>query len=87
MRESEHASNADSSNLLTGRIAAVNEVLCDTPFVDLSHDGTAQNGKFPEDALKAGRELELRNILNFDVYDLMEELPAGNTRLRHGLGR
>ena len=46
--ESEHASNAESSNLLTGRIAAVNKTLCDTPSVDLSHDRTAQN------ALKAG---------------------------------
>ena len=30
---------------------------------------------FPEDALKAGRELELRNMLNFDAFELVEELP------------
>ena len=46
----------------------VNNTLCDMPSVDLSHDRTAQTGKFPEDALKAGRELE---------FELMEELPAG----------
>ena len=43
-------------------IAAVNKLLCDTPSVDLSRDRTALSGKFPEDELKAGRELELRNI-------------------------
>ena len=45
--------------------------------VHLSHDRTAQTGKFPEDAPKAGRELELRNMLNFHPLELMEELPAG----------
>ena len=58
-------------------IAAVNEILCDTPSLDLSQDRTAQTGKFPEDALKAGRELELRNLLNFDAFELVEELLAG----------
>ena len=50
----------ESSTLLTGCIAAVNEILCDMPSVDFSDDRTAQTGKCPEDALKAGRELELR---------------------------
>ena len=63
--ESEHAPNVESSTLLTGCIAAVNEILCDTPSVDLSHDRIAQTGKFPEDARKAVREFELRNTLNF----------------------
>ena len=54
----------------------VNENLCDTPSVDFSHDSTAQIGKFPEDALKASREFELKNMLDFDVFELMEELPA-----------
>ena len=40
--ESEHASNVASSTLFTGCIAAVNEILCGMPFVDLSHDRTAQ---------------------------------------------
>ena len=51
--------------------------MCDTPTVDLSRDRTALSGKFPEDELKAGRELELRNMLNFDAFDLVEELPPG----------
>ena len=51
--------------------------MCDTPTVDLSRDRTALSGKFPEDELKAGRELELRNMLNFDACDLVEELPPG----------
>ena len=71
-RESEHKSNAESSNLLAGYIAAVNEILCDTPSVDLSQDRTARTGKFPEDALKAGRELELRSMLNFEAFGLGE---------------
>ena len=66
-----------SSTLLTGCIAAVNKLLCDMPSVDLSLDRTAQTGKFPEGALKAGRELEMRNMLDFDAFALMEELRAG----------
>ena len=58
-------------------IAAVNKLLCDTPSVDLSRDRTALSGKFLEDELKASRELELRNMLNFDEFDLVEELPPG----------
>ena len=46
-------------------MAAVNKLLCVMPSVDLSRDRTALSGKFPEDELKAGRELELRNMLNF----------------------
>ena len=76
-REPEHKSNAESSNLLAGCIAAVNEIPFDTPSVDLSQDRTARTGTFPGDALKAGREIELRNTLNFDAFELVEELPAG----------
>ena len=54
---SEHASNVESST-----------VLCDMPSVDLSHDRTAPTGKFPQDALKAGREIELGKMLNFDAF-------------------
>ena len=54
---------------------AVNKLLCDMPSVDLSRDRTALSGKFPEDELKAGRELELQNILNFDAFELVDELP------------
>ena len=49
--------------------------LCDVPTVDLSQDRTALSGKFAEDELKAGRELELQNILNFDAFELVDELP------------
>ena len=51
--------------------------LCDTPTVDLSQDRTALSGKFPEYELLAGRELELRNMLNFDAFDLVEDFPPG----------
>ena len=44
---------------------------------DLSRDRTALTGKFLEDELKAGRELKLRNMLNFDALELVEELPPG----------
>ena len=57
-RESEEGSSANESSL-AGCIAAVNNLLCDVPTVDLSRDRTAYSGKFPEDELKAGRELEL----------------------------
>ena len=30
-----------------------------------------------EDELKAGRELEVRNMLNFDAFELVDELPPG----------
>ena len=73
-RESEQGSSANESSL-AGRIAAVNNLLCDTPTVDLSRDRTARSGLFPEDELKAGREFELRNMLKFDAFDLVEELP------------
>ena len=35
------------------------------------------SGKFPKDELKAGRELELRNILNLDAFELVDKLPPG----------
>ena len=76
-RESEQGSSAGNENLLAGCIAAVNKLLCDTPTVDLSRDRTALSGKFPEDELKAGRELELRNMLIFDAFDVVEELLPG----------
>ena len=47
------------------------------PSVDLSRDRTALSGKFPENELRAGRELELRNMLNFDAFELVNELPPG----------
>ena len=74
-RESEQKSSANESSL-AGCIAAVNNHLCDTPTVDRSRDRTALSGKFPEDELKAGRELEFRNMLNFDASDLVGEFPA-----------
>ena len=37
----------------------------------------ALSGKFLEDELKAGRELELRNMLNFDAFELVDELHPG----------
>ena len=60
-----------------GALRLSTNLWCDTPIVDLSRDRTALSGKFPEDELKAGRELELRNMLNFDAFDLVEELPPG----------
>ena len=68
-RSAEQGSCAGNESLLAGCIAAVNKLLCDTPTVDLSRDRTALSGKFPEDDLKAGRELELGNMLNFDAFD------------------
>ena len=59
----------------SGCIAAVNNLLCDVPTVDLSQDRTALSGKFPEDELKASRELELQNMLNFDAFELVDDLP------------
>ena len=79
-RVSEQGSSANESSL-AGCIAAVNNLLCDTPTVDLSRDRNALSGKFPEDELKAGRGLELRNVLNFDALDLVEELPPGKHAL------
>ena len=56
---------------------AVNKLLCDMPSVDLSRDRTALSGKFPEDELKAGRELKLRNMLNFDAHELVDGFSPG----------
>ena len=61
-RESEQGSSAGNENLLAGCIAAVVKLLCD-PL----------SGKFPEDELNVGRELELRNMLNFDAFELVDE--------------
>ena len=55
-KESEQGSSANESSL-AGCIAAVNNLLCDVTTVDLSRDRSALSGKFPEDELKAGREL------------------------------
>ena len=78
-RDSEHVSSAGNDNLLAECIAAVNKLLCDTPSVALSRDRTALSGKFPQDELKVGREVELRNMLNFD-FGLVDEVPPGNHR-------
>ena len=80
-RENLSGSSANESSL-AGCIAAVNNLLCDVPTVDLSQDRTALSGKFPEDDLKAGRELEVQNMLNFDAFELADELPP-----REGFGR
>ena len=45
------------------------------PTIDLSRDRTALSGKFLVDELKTGRELELQNILNFQTFELVDELP------------
>ena len=76
-RESEQRSSAGDWNTLAGCIAAVNKILCDSPSVDLSRDRTATSGKFPKDEFKARRELELRNMLNFDAFKMVDELPPG----------
>ena len=70
-RESEQGSSATESSL-AGCVAAVKNLQCDTPTVHVSRDRAAPSGKFPEDELGAGRELELRNMLNFDAFDLQE---------------
>ena len=75
--ESEQGSSAGNENLQAGCMPAVNKLLCDTPSVDLSRDRTALSGKFLEDELKAGREFELRNMWNFDAFELVDELPPG----------
>ena len=76
-RESEQGSSAENESVLAGCIAAVNKLFCDMPSVDLSRDRTARSGKFPENELRAGRELELRNMLNFDAFELVNELLPG----------
>ena len=73
--ESEQGSSVENENLLVGCIVAVNKLLCETPSVDLRRDRSLLSGKFQEDESKACRELELRNMLNFDAFDLVEELP------------
>ena len=70
--ESEQGSSAENENLLAGCTAALNKLLCDTPSVDLSRHCTALSGKFSEGELKAGRELELRNMFNFDAFELVD---------------
>ena len=45
--------------------------------MDLSQDRIAQSGRFPKDELNAGRELELRNMLNFDAFEIVEEVLLG----------
>ena len=45
-RESGQGSCAENESLLAGCIAAVNKLLCDTPFVELRRDRKALSGKF-----------------------------------------
>ena len=73
-RKSEQESSANE-NSLAGCIAAVNNLLCDVPTVDLSRDRTAISGKFPEDELNTSRELNLQNMLNFDALESVYDLP------------
>ena len=61
-RGSEQGSSARSENLLAVCIAAVNKLL--------SH-------AICRDELKIGREFELRNMWNFDAFELVDELPPG----------
>ena len=77
-RESEQGSSAENEIVLPGCIAAVNKLLYDMPSVDLSRDRNARSGKFPQNVLRAGRELESRNMLNFDAFEWVNELPQEN---------
>ena len=47
------------------------------PSIDLSEDAMAWSGKFSEAELQAGREKELQNMLDFDAFEKVEVLPAG----------
>ena len=65
-RESEQGSSANESSL-AGRIAAVNNLLCDVPFVDL------RRNRIPGRCIEGlSRELELQNMLNFDAFELVD---------------
>ena len=72
--ESEQRISAENESDLAGCIAAVNKLLCDMPSFDIVRDRTALSGKFLENELRAGRELDLRNMLNFDAFELVDEL-------------
>ena len=85
-RESEQGSSANESSF-AGCVATVSNLLCDMPTVNLSQDRTALSGKFPEHELKAGRELELQNMLNCDAFELVDELPPRKHPFDMVLGR
>ena len=55
--ESEQESSAESKNL--------NEILCDTPSVDLSQDRIAQSGKFPEDEFEKWSRTSVKKHVEF----------------------
>ena len=46
------------------------QFLREMPSVRFSHDRIAQSVKFPEGEMKDGRELEFRNMLNLDTFEL-----------------
>ena len=46
-----------------------------THHLSTSAEIAALSGKFPDDELKADRELELQSMLNFDAFELVHELP------------
>ena len=48
-----------------------------TCHLSTSAEVALHSGKFPEDELKAGRELEFQNMLNFDAFELVDMLPPG----------
>ena len=85
-RESEQGSSANESSF-AGCVATVSNLLCDMPTVNLSQDRTALSGKFPEHELKAGRQLELQNMLNCDAFELVDELPPRKHPFDMVLGR
>ena len=70
---------------LLARISNVNDMVCEKPSIDLTHEAMAWSGKFPIDELEIGsRELEI--LIKFDAFDEVHQLPLATRSLRHGLG-
>ena len=53
----------------------------DYPEVDLSMERSRPIGEFPREALQAGREKEIKNLIDFDAYEELYELPDYRTEV------
>jgi len=62
---------------IKGTLAAINQTLIEPPQIDLSLDKKTWTSEFPLEQLRQGREREVYNLVLFDAFDAVWEVPRG----------
>ena len=60
------------------KMTGADSLLCVKPSIDLTHDAMASSRKFPVAELYNSRTRERDNLIKFDAFDEISELPRGH---------